>query len=148
MKKPFIYSAVIGVSSLLSSCQPIDKILLYNNTDQAITVESTEARKTLIIAPGGMAYTGSSLSALDDAGISQAGKTYYYRLAGLIIPNEYQEGRSFGRIARVKFASDHRIYVLPTAKSPERLPATQPAGFPLAPHYISPRPPVALQPRP
>ena len=122
LSKLLLYPAVFTLSGLLTGCEPGSKILLYNGTDQAIALRSAVTGQTLTVAAKVVVTATSFLH--DGSTISQAGRTYRYSLGGLAIDHA----------ARVEFAADHRLYLLPTGGLLRSSPLPpQPAGFPLSP---------------
>jgi hypothetical protein len=126
---------------LLSSCRSKFHLLLFNNTDDTITIYLRTSDPTPLVVLAGISGDITGVST-DDFIIEHNGKLLHYRFPlaytfpTAAVPSGYQRNvRRIGRSFYFQLASDNRIYLLPEHDPlQERNHPPQPAGFPLSPH--------------
>ena len=131
LRKPFCWLTLVSALLLLSGCELKRRVFLYNNTDAPLTVRYDQAGKIVRVAPHTAADVTAAFSMSPE--IVQGQHTYRYFLPMTPIPADYQSGNGLELQSRFDFASDHRIYILPTGTVPSPQHPSQPVGFPLSP---------------
>ena len=135
-----LFLAVFGCC-LLSGCPSKFHLLLFNNTDDTITIYLRTSDPTPLVVLAGISGDITGVST-DDFIIEHNGQLLHYRFPraytfpSASVPSGYERKvRRIGRSFYFQLASDNRIYILPE-RDPlqERSHPPQPAGFPLTPH--------------